>query len=426
MAPLTEQQPVLDSAALHERYCEVRSFSEVLCETLAPEDCCLQSMADASPVRWHLAHTSWFFETFVLKRDPQYLPYDQQFEVLFNSYYNSVGEQFPRPQRGLLSRPTVAEIFAYRQHVDRQMEQFARSGFLDSEIAAIIELGIQHEQQHQELILTDLKHLFSFNPLMPTYRDGSHEPLTEVPAQHWFEHEEGIYEVGYEGGGFCYDNEGPRHRVLLEPFAIAERPVTSGEYLEFMEDDGYQLPELWLSLGWHFVQELSGRQPLYWFQRDGRWHEYTLAGPRPLDLTAPVCHVSYFEADAFARWAGARLPKEAEWEVSAEALPQAGNFADCLLEADRALHPASSGVQSAQPVGMFGNCWEWTASPYTPYPGYRAATGALGEYNGKFMCNQYVLRGGSVATSSDHIRSTYRNFFAPDARWQFSGIRLAK
>lgn len=434
MPPLVEQQTATDVSHLLERFRQVRSFSDTLCETLGAEDCCLQSMPDASPTRWHLAHTSWFFETFVLKRDPRYRAFDDQYEVLFNSYYNSVGEQFPRPQRGLLSRPTVAKVFEYRRHVDEHLASHLEANPQDGEVARIVELGVQHEQQHQELILTDLKHLFSFNPLRPTYRDGHHEPVAELPPQDWVSHEEGIYEIGYEGDGFAYDNEGPRHRTLLEPFSIARRPVTTGEYLQFMEDDGYQRPELWLSLGWHFVQGLDGRHPLYWFEQQGQWHEYTLAGPRPLDLTAPVCHVSYFEADAFARWAGYRLSTEAEWEVAAAELPRTGNFADTLLAADRVLHPASSRValpasgegNSNEPIDMFGNCWEWTASPYTPYPGYRAASGALGEYNGKFMCNQYVLRGGSVATSSDHIRPTYRNFFPPEARWQFSGIRLAK
>ena len=436
MSPLTEHQPAM-TGELAERYGKVRSFTDTLCETLVAEDCCLQSMPDASPVRWHLAHTSWFFETFLLKRDPSYEVFHEQFEVLFNSYYNSVGEQFPRPQRGLLSRPTVEEVFEYRRHVDREMQRLLGDNSLDAEITSIIELGLHHEQQHQELILTDLKHLFSFNPLLPTYRQGKHQSLPEMPAQDWIEHEEGIHEIGHEGDGFAYDNEGPRHRVLLQPFAIAQRPVTSGEYLRFVEDDGYQRPEFWLSHGWHFVQSLEHRQPLYWYQQDGQWHEYTLAGLRPLDLTAPVCHVSYFEADAYTRWAGYRLPTEAEWEVAADSVSMTGNFADTLLDAGRALHPSSSHVplpdgerlgegDQATPIDMYGNCWEWTASPYTAYPGYQPAAGALGEYNGKFMCNQYVLRGGSVATSSDHIRPTYRNFFPPEARWQYSGIRLAK
>lgn len=438
MSTLSNTPATSTDPSLADRYQQVRAFTNKLCETLGPEDCCLQSMPDASPVRWHLAHTSWFFETFLLKQDPQYQVFDQQYEVLFNSYYNSVGEQFPRAQRGLLSRPTLEEVLEYRQYVDRHLAASLERISDDAKLAQIVEIGLHHEQQHQELILTDLKHLFSLNPLLPTYREASKskQPAT-VPAQQWLEFDEGLYAVGHEGNGFSFDNESPRHRVFLEPFAIAGRPVASSEYLEFIADGGYTRPELWLSLGWHFVNELKHHQPMYWYECDEGWQEFTLAGLRKLDPSAPVTHISFFEADAYARWAGCRLPTEAEWEAAAEGLALTGNFADTLLVEKWPLHPTSRTIlppsgesleerEDTRPHGMFGDCWEWTASPYTPYPGYQAVEGALGEYNGKFMCNQYVLRGGSVATSSNHIRPTYRNFFPPEARWQFSGIRLAK
>jgi len=431
MSQEVKTEPTATFDELLARLFAVRAFTVTLCETLSAEDCCLQSMVDASPVRWHLAHTSWFFETFLLKRNPSYRVFNEHYEILFNSYYNAVGEQFPRHQRGLLSRPGLEETLNYREYVDRSIADWLASDRVekDSEVAQIIELGIQHEQQHQELILTDVKHLFSLNPLLPTFREGKHQDARASLIE-WLAHEEGIYEIGHADDGFAYDNEGPQHRVFLEPYTISNRPVTSGEFLEFIEDGGYQRPELWLSLGWDRVQAEGWNRPLYWFKTDGRWLEFTLAGLRPLDLQAPVTHVSYFEAEAFARWADARLPTEAEWEVAAQEAPLQGNFADTLLAEDFALHPrgptAGTSQAAGQPVQLFGDVWEWTASPYTAYPGYCAAPGALGEYNGKFMCNQYVLRGGSVATSASHIRSTYRNFFPPEARWQFSGVRLAK
>jgi len=427
MSQQIENEPAVTSQELLVRYLAVRSFTAELCETLSAEDCCLQSMPDASPVRWHLAHTSWFFETFLLKQNPAYRVFNEHYEILFNSYYNAVGEQFPRHQRGLLSRPGLDETFAYREHVDQSVADWLTSD-REVEVSQVIELGIQHEQQHQELILTDLKHLFSLNPLLPTFREGIQQRV-QATSIDWLAQDEGIYEIGHAGDGFAYDNEGPQHRVFLEPFTIANRPVTSGEFLQFVEDDGYSRPELWLSLGWDRVQAEGWSRPLYWFKSDGRWQEFTLAGLRPLDLQAPVAHVSYFEADAFARWTDARLPTEAEWEVAAHEVPLQGNFADTLLAGNLALHPSGPVADSSQAAGqaeqMFGDVWEWTSSPYTAYPGYRAAPGALGEYNGKFMCNQYVLRGGSVATSASHIRLTYRNFFPPEARWQFSGFRLA-
>jgi ergothioneine biosynthesis protein EgtB len=414
---------------LHRRFAAVRAFTHALCEPLSPEDCCLQSMTSASPVRWHLAHTSWFFETFLLKADPAYRAFDEHYEVLFNSYYNSVGEQFPRAQRGLLSRPSLAEVYAYRRHVDEAVEKWFTSGRLDDDATrrTIVEWGIQHEQQHQELILTDLKHLLSLNPLLPIYRpaEASDNEAAE-PTSRWLHFDEGLYQIGHAGAGFAYDNELPRHRVFLDSFQLASRPVTSSGFLEFLDDGGYRRPELWLSDGWRFVQDHHRGWPFYWRQRGGAWHEFTLAGLRPLDLAAPVSHVSYFEADAYARWAGARLPTEAEWEVAASGLEPAGHFVDALLAEKAAIHPRAAAAAGRGPWQMFGDVWEWTASQYVAYPGYAPPTGALGEYNGKFMCNQFVLRGGSCATHSSHIRATYRNFFPPEAQWQFTGLRLAK
>lgn len=425
-----EQKPMNDLDNLHERFRATRSFTSTLCETLTAEDCCLQSMTNASPVRWHLAHTSWFFETFLLKLDPVYQVFDEHYEVLFNSYYNAVGEQFPRDQRGLLSRPSLKEVIAYREYVDREVTSRMEQGDTPEgvDVNSIVELGIQHEQQHQELILTDVKHLFAINPLFPVFR-ATDAPESQQPPESagWLAGEEGVCEIGHDGSGFAFDNEGPRHRVFLEPYKLASRPVSSGEFLEFVEDGGYSRPELWLSMGWDVVRREAWQHPLYWYRDGSEWREFTLAGLRELDTTAPVTHVSYFEADAFARWAGARLPTEAEWEVATRELPLEGHFADTLLANNAAIHPASMAANIG--IGferMFGDVWEWTSSSYSPYPGFEAASGALGEYNGKFMCNQYVLRGGSVATSSTHIRPTYRNFFSPESRWQFSGIRLAK
>ncbi len=416
-------------ADLAERFAAVRQFTEKLCETLVPEDYCIQSMTNASPVRWHLAHTTWFFETFLLKTNPAYRPYDDHYEVLFNSYYNSVGEQFPRHLRGMLTRPTVAEVYDYRREVDRLIDAWFREGRIerDPRLTQVVELGIHHEQQHQELILTDLKHLFSLNPLQPTYRVSS-QPVQKnsLTKTDWIEFDEGLFTIGHDGEGFAYDNEAPLHRVFLEPFALANRPVTNGEFLEFIADSGYSRPELWLSEGWQTVQESKWQHPLYWFNQGGVRHEFTLAGPRTLDLDAPVTHVSYFEADAYSRWAGARLPTEAEWEVAAVRNFIEGNFVDSLLSSGRAIHPSGDAPNQGPFQHIFGDVWEWTASPYTAYPGYQPAAGALGEYNGKFMCNQFVLRGGSCATYSNHIRPTYRNFFAPESRWQFSGFRLAR
>lgn len=406
------------------RYQAVRGLTDELCRPLCPEDCVAQSMPDASPVKWHLAHTSWFFETFVLARlDESYRPLHAQYGFLFNSYYNTVGERVARPQRGLMTRPTLAETYDYRACIDARMAEVL-SGPLPDDSAAIVELGLNHEQQHQELILTDVKHLFSFNPLCPVYRaaEESRERQPSLSAVEWRESGGGLVEIGHSGDGFAFDNESPRHRAYLRPFALATRLATCGEYRDFIEDGGYRRPELWLSDGWDAVRQLNWEAPLYWRRAEGGWRIFTLSGERGLHPAEPVCHVSYFEADAFARWSGARLPTEAEWEWIAANQPIAGNLLESGL-----LHPAAADCRPATaPAQLYGDVWEWTASPYTAYPGYRPAPGALGEYNGKFMCNQFVLRGGSCATPTDHIRATYRNFFPPPARWQFTGIRLAK
>jgi len=407
---------------------DVRTRTVALARPLSPEDCVVQSMPDASPVKWHLAHTTWFFETFVLERWARgYAPFHPLFRVLFNSYYNAVGDKHPRPERGMLTRPALADILAYRGHVDAAMDHvLGTDDGLDAQAAALIELGINHEEQHQELILTDVKHLLSRNPLAPAYLvdapQGAPAPV-RAHAPTWVRFDGGIRDIGADGSAFCFDNEAPRHRALLQDFELATHPVTCGEYLRFVDDGGYRRPDLWLSLGWDAVRAQGWGAPLYWSSRDGHWQQFTLSGLREIDSNAPVCHVSLFEADAYARWAGARLPTEFEWETASTSAIGEGNF----LDAGR-LHP--SPVQSVAPGGRlsqcFGDVWEWTQSSYAPYPGYRPAPGAVGEYNGKFMCSQYVLRGGSCTTPRRHIRATYRNFFPPDARWQFSGLRLAR
>jgi ergothioneine biosynthesis protein EgtB len=416
--PTAEVAPPLD--ALARRYREVRERTEWLCAPLSPEDQTAQSMPDASPAKWHRAHTTWFFETFVLRPcHAGYQPLDERYAYLFNSYYNAVGPQYFRPHRGLVTRPGVAAVGEYRAHVDRAMtDLLSGRAPLRAEVpASVVELGLNHEEQHQELILTDVKHLLAHNPTWPAYRDGAASPAgLPAAAMGWLPFAEGIYEIGHAGPGFAFDNEGPRHRVFLQGFELARRAVTVGEYLEFVADGGYRRPELWLSDGWRTVQERRWEAPLYWIAEGGERRAFTLGGLRPLDQAEPVCHVSYFEADAYARWAGARLPSEAEWEVTAADRPVEGLF----LESGRC-HPGAAGAAS-----IFGDVWVWTQSAYLPYPGYRPPPGAIGEYNAKFMSGQMVLRGGSCATPQDHIRATYRNFFPPDARWQFSGIRLAR
>jgi ergothioneine biosynthesis protein EgtB len=406
------------------RYQAVRDFTERIAAPLSPEDCLVQSMPDTSPTRWHMAHTTWFFETFILGSQPGYNVFDEQFKFLFNSYYNSVGDQFPRPQRGLISRPGLEKIREYRRCVDQQMVELLDSDQLPASLRYPMEVGLHHEQQHQELMLTDIKHVLSCNPTLPVYQAGAFA-VSEKPNSQWFDFDEGVHEVGHAGDGFAFDNESPRHRVFLHDFSLAGHPVTCGQFIEFIEDGGYERPEHWLSLGWTGVQENGWNAPLYWVKQEGQWMKFTLAGLQPVNRDWPVCHVSYFEADAFARWAGYRLPTEFEWE-RASAAAGGDQFADHLMQLGFAIHPTGGEAASDHPAQMFGGVWEWTSSSYSAYPGYAPPDGALGEYNGKFMCNQYVLRGGSVATSSDHIRTTYRNFFPPDARWQFSGFRLAK
>jgi ergothioneine biosynthesis protein EgtB len=419
-----------ETEPLPDHYERVRSFSEELCEPLETEDFVIQSMPDVSPTRWHLAHTTWFFETFVLKpRRPAYEPIEPRYEYMFNSYYTAVGPQYPRPQRGLLSRPTVAEVGAYRRHVDAAMERLLEEADESQAgpLSQLLAVGLNHEQQHQELILTDLKHGLSFNPLNPVYKPVAPLPAAAAPPLRWRSFAGDLQEIGHAGPGFAFDNEGPRHQAYVGPFALAARPVTCGEYLEFMRDGGYAETRLWLSDGWSTVRRLGWRAPLYWEERDGRWFQFTLAGLREIVDAEPVCHVSYFEADAYARWAGARLPTEQEWEVAARQADPAGNFVEAGLyhPAPAAALPGARKPEASRLQQMLGDVWEWTASPYVSYPGFRPVAGALGEYNAKFMCNQLVLRGGSCATPHDHIRITYRNFFPPEARWQFTGIRLA-
>ncbi len=408
------------ATTLAQRYEGVRARTRALCAPLSAEDCTAQSMTEASPAKWHLAHTTWFFETFVLEHALEaYRPFHPQYRVLFNSYYNAVGDQHPRPRRGLLTRPSLDEVHAYRAHVDEHMRGALER--LPEALAPIVELGLNHEQQHQELILTDVKHLFSFNPLGPAYADCPQAPGARPGPLLWHAYPEGLYRIGADIERFAFDNERPRHGVFIEGFELADRPVTNGEYLAFMADGGYERPELWLSDGWDAVRARGWRAPLYWDGDGEAWRTLTLGGRRPVRPDEPVCHVSYYEADAYARWARARLPTEAEWEVAAvEAAPARGNFAETGH-----LHPTPA-CPGAGPRQLFGEVWEWTASPYVAYPGYTPARGALGEYNGKFMCNQIVLRGGSCVTPEAHIRASYRNFFPPDARWQFSGIRLAR
>jgi len=409
---------------LAEQYQSIRDWSVKICQPLVTEDYVIQTMPDVSPTKWHLAHATWFFETFVLKSDRRYKPLDPQYEYLFNSYYNAIGEQYCRPKRGMLSRPTVDDVYRYREHVDQAMADLL--GRIDEpelkRIKPILELGMNHEQQHQELMLTDLKHVLAANVLRAVYRTGRRASGDTPAPLRWIEHEEGVQWVGYEGDGFAYDNEGPRQRVFINRFALASRLITCGEYLAFMADGGYERPELWLADAWKMLKDEQWTAPLYWEREDDQWMMFTLGGRRPVDLHEPVCHVSFYEADAYARWAGARLPSEFEWEVAARSLPVQGN----LLEQEQ-YHPIAPAHESASSLQqMFGDTWEWTNSPYGAYYGYAPAEGALGEYNSKFMCNQIVLRGGSCATPQSHLRATYRNFFPPQIRWQFAGIRLAR
>ena len=405
-------------------YAAVRQQTELLCRPLAVDDYGVQPMDDASPPKWHLAHTTWFFETFLLKPFVErYRPFADAYETLFNSYYNGVGEPFPRPKRGTLSRPTVEEVLTYRAHVDAAMQPLLARGA--SEVRARVELGLHHEQQHQELIVTDLKYTLGTNPLRPAYRDDLDRSACSPRSVDFVDFPGGFVETGASGDGFRFDNETPRHRVWLRPFALADRLVTNHEYLAFMEDGGYREPALWLSDGWDAVRREAWEAPLYWYREAGAWFEYRLSGPAPLDPNAPVTHVSFYDADAYARWSNARLPLETEWESVAERYrgDRGGELAGHFCDGGR-LHPRAAGHEGM--AQLFGDVWEWTSSPYAAYPGYRPLPGALGEYNGKFMANQMVLRGGSCATPPGHVRTTYRNFFHGPDRWQFSGIRLAR
>ncbi|HEV7445388.1 MAG TPA: ergothioneine biosynthesis protein EgtB [Steroidobacteraceae bacterium] len=401
------------------RFRLVRAATLALSEPLSPEDYVVQSMPDASPTKWHLAHTTWFFEEFVLQHAvPGYKFHDDQFRYLFNSYYNTVGPMHSRPHRGLLSRPTVEQVLAYRARIDERMKVLLQREDLSPEILDVITLGLNHEQQHQELLLTDLKHLFSCNPLLPAYVRESATPLRSSPALSFKSFDGGLIEIGHEGDEFSFDNERPRHRTYTTAFHLANRAITNGEYLEFVRAGGYENPVHWLSDGWATVQREGWKRPIYWSASLDA--EFTLTGLRGLNPHSPVCHLSYYEADAFAHWAGARLPSEAEWELAANEAPVRGNFVE-----NRRWHPEPASSDNSL-LQMFGDVWEWTQSAYAPYPGFKPAKGALGEYNGKFMVNQLVLRGGSCATPASHIRASYRNFFSPAARWQFTGLRLAR
>ena len=421
----TSIEPVAAAQAAMNRFLDCRARTLKLIDGLSDADVTVQSMDDASPAKWHLAHTTWFFEEFVLGPFlAGYRPTDPRHRFLFNSYYESVGPRHARPRRGLLTRPTIDEVVAYRRRIDEALSSL-QARDLPRPALELVELGIQHEQQHQELLLTDLLHLFAQNPLRPVYRAASAEeavaPSVAEPVR-WIGYDGGVVDVGHDGTGFAFDCETPRHRVALAPYALASRPVTNGEWCEFVADGGYREPRLWLADGWARVQAEGWQAPLYWDRRDGEWLQMTLAGELALDVQAPVSHVAYFAADACARWRGARLPTEHEWEVAARAQPIEGNLASTgHLRPRPAVHDAQAPLRQ-----LYGDVWEWTASAFAPYPGFRVAEGAVGEYNGKFMCGQYVLRGGSCATPEGHLRATYRNFFYPHQRWQFSGVRLAR
>ncbi|MDL9937488.1 ergothioneine biosynthesis protein EgtB [Gordonia sp. ABSL1-1] len=423
-SPVTADSPVPESAdsgvpsktPLLEQFREVRALTDRLSSTLSAEDQTPQSMTEASPAKWHRAHVTWFFEEFVLRADPEYVVYDNTFRYLFNSYYEAVGERHPRPDRGLVTRPGVTEVTRYREHVDAAVVDALDRGRLDDTALALVELGCNHEQQHQELLLMDIKHLFSTHAFAPVYVDRAPDSGATTAPQTWRSVSGGIREIGMAGAGFAYDNEGPRHRVFLEDFEIADRAVTNADWLEFIADGGYRRPEFWLSDGWAHIRQAGWQAPEYWRDQDGEWTTFTLSGRRPVVPDEPVVHVSFYEADAFARWAGARLPTEFEWEVAAA---ETGTARGQLLD-PRRCHPARAGR------AMIGDVWEWTASAYLPYPGFVPANGAVGEYNGKFMCDQHVLRGGSAITPPGHERATYRNFFPAASRWVFAGLRLAR
>jgi ergothioneine biosynthesis protein EgtB len=407
--------PEVLTPMLAQRYADVREHTENLAAPLSPEDQMVQSMPDVSPTKWHRGHTTWFFETFVLPHESSdYSVFHPAFGYIFNSYYEAIGSRQPRDQRGVISRPSVGEVADYREHVDKAMVELLHSRPSDQTLS-LVELGLHHEQQHQELLLMDIKHVLSCNPLKPEYCSDDVSWTAVSNRLGWAEHEGGLIEVGHRGSGFGFDNEFPLHRAVVTPFALADRLVTCGEWIEFIEDGGYQRPELWLSDGWATVNQRGWKAPLYWAETDGSRTLFTLFGSRPVRPSEPVCHISYYEADAYAHWTGLRLPTESEWELIASGVAQPG----CSSH----LHPAP-GEESLG--DLFGEVWQWTASGYSPYPGFRAAAGAVGEYNGKFMVNQQVLRGGACVTPDGHTRATYRNFFHPASRWAFSGLRLAR
>ena len=421
---LTPKRDAPSRQDLLRNYARIRALTEQLVAPLEPEDCVIQSMPDVSPTRWHLAHTTWFFETFVLGRTKTgHEPISAAFDHLFNSYYRTHGDPFPRSQRGLLSRPTLREVVAYRRAVDAQVTSLLDNCEDDEQLRLILELGLHHEQQHQELILTDIKHVLSVNPMHPAYVEPRGRIAARETPLRWLSFEAGLRWIGHADRTFAFDNESPHHRRWQEAFELASRPISNAEFLAFLEDDGYRRPELWLDDAWNMIQRQGWEAPLYWHRQPDGWHEFTLHGLRRLDPHEPACHLSYFEADAYARWFGARLPTEFEWEVAAERAEVAGNFVE-----SGTLHPrpAPKGEPTDRPTQMFADVWEWTSSAYSAYPGYRPFEGTLGEYNGKFMCNQFVVRGGSCATPQTHMRRSYRSFFYPDARWQFTGVRLAR
>ncbi len=410
-------------ARLADRYARIRRTTDRLAAPLSVDDCNIQTMPDVSPTKWHMAHTSWFFETFILQpHAPGYRVFHEQFGYLFNSYYEAVGPRHARPRRGTLSRPTWEEVVAYRRHVDAAMQQVLAAG-VGADLHPLIELGLQHEQQHQELLLTDIKHVLGTNPLRPAYHPEADSPAGTASELSWVSQPEGLVTIGHVGAGFAFDNESPRHKVWLDAFSLARRPVTQGEWLEFIADGGYTTPSLWLSDGWSWVQQNGIEAPLYWHREDSDWRCYRMTGEGPLNPAQPVTHISFYEAAAFAQWAGARLPRETEWEIVAEDLPICGDFQEAGRFDPQPLGPGHPGHASDY---FFGGVWEWTASSYGPYPGFVAPEGALGEYNAKFMASQMVLRGGSCATPGDHVRPSYRNFFYPHQRWQFTGLRLAR
>ncbi len=424
---ITDKQPfdTSDRKTLADRYRSVRRVSEKICKPLQTEDYVVQSMPDASPAKWHIAHVTWFFETFVLSKfRKDYVSAFPQYDYLFNSYYVQAGERFTRAERGLLSRPSVEDVYRYRKAIDEEIESLIEH--LDDsrlkEFGRIMEIGFNHEQQHQELLITDLKHMFSINPLHPEYRQKSFPSDRKAPELNYMKFDEGLYEIGHDGQNFCFDNELPRHRTFLESFELATRPVTNKEFMAFMEDGGYENQVLWLSDAWPVVEQHGWNAPMYWLRRDEGWYQKTLYGVAKVHPEDPVTHISYYEADAFARWAGARLPREAEWELACRECRLSGHLGEREI-----YQPLADDTDQGNGLyQMYGSVWEWTCSPYSPYPGYKPLEGALGEYNGKFMANQFVLRGGSCATSGTHIRPTYRNFFHPHLRWQFTGIRLAR